>query len=99
MRYWLSAFMISGCLSAVMPAAYGVELHFESLSAGELSATAAGPQSGPLVISAPLSAGLDSSRARSGISTINDIKTAGSLGQAATSIAVHAILRMAPNRF
>jgi hypothetical protein len=82
-----------------MPAAYGVELHFESLSAGELSATATGQASGPLVIHAPLPAGMESNGASWGISTINDVKTAGSLGQAATSIAVHATLRMQPRGF
>jgi len=99
MRYPGLASLTLVCLSAVTPAAFGAELHFESLSAGQLSETVAGQSFVPVLVHVPLSAGLNNIRPSWGISTINDIGTAGSMGQAATSIAVHAALRMQPRGF
>lgn len=82
------------CLSAAMASAQAAELHFQALSADQLSANVAGPV--PMPVTVPLSGGVDGARWNWGISTTNDVTSAGSLGQAATSLAVHATLKMQP---
>jgi hypothetical protein len=87
------------CLSAAMPIAQGAELHLEALSTDQLSANVTGQASVPVLVTVPLSGGLNGARWNWGLSTINDVSSAGSLGQAATSIAVHAIVKMQPRAF
>jgi hypothetical protein len=87
------------CLSAAIPVAHGAELHVQALAADQLSANVTGQATGPVLVTVPLSGGLDGTRWNWGISTINAVGSAGSLGQAAASIAVHATLRMQPRSF